>query len=348
MSDSDKQSGGGSRGGQRGGLAGCLLVGAALFLLGLLTVSVISWFLFRGLMDGERDRLAENAAEKIAHIDLEGIIASADAADLLFGSSGESKVDRIKDQLKRAVEDESVKAIVLRINSPGGEVTASDTIYNAVLQAREKKPVVVFMDAMAASGGYYVACGATEIVAGETTLTGSIGVIIQSISYGDLMGKVGVETRTFKSGEFKDMLSGSREMTEPERELVDGLVMEMYDRFVGIVSEARNIPEPKLRTEIADGRVFTGRQAHEAGLVDSNGYIEDAYARARVLGKAAADAPVIRMDEPGGFFEAIGLARARGSAAAAVPARIELDVADRLLPRLQPGLPYLLPEFLVP
>ena len=348
MSDSDGKSAGTSRGGQRGGLAGCLLVGAAVFFLGLLAVAVIGWFLFRGLMDGGSDELAEGAAEKIAHIDLEGIIASADAEDLLFGSSGESKVDRIKDQLKRAVEDESVKAIVLRINSPGGEVTASDTIYNAVLQAREKKPVVVFMDAMAASGGYYVACGATEIVAGETTLTGSIGVIIRSISYSELMGKVGVETRTFKSGEFKDMLSGSREMTEPERELVDGLVMEMYDRFVGIVAEARNIPEPKLRAEIADGRVFTGRQAHEVGLVDSNGYIEDAYARARELAKTAADAPVIQMNEPGGFFEAIGLAHAQRSAGPAVPARIELDVADRLLPRLQPGLPYLLPEFLVP
>jgi protease-4 len=348
MSDSDGQRSGGSRGGQRGGLAGCLLVGVSLFFLGFLVIAVVGWFLLKGLISGDGDELADAATEKIAHIDIDGIIASADAADLLFGSSGESMVDRIKEQLKRAIEDESVKAIVLRINSPGGEVTASDTIYNAVLQAREKKPVVVFMDAMAASGGYYVACGATEIFAGETTLTGSIGVIIQSISYGELMGKVGVETRTFKSGEFKDMLSGSREMTEAERELVDGLVMEMYGRFVGIVAEARNIPEQKLRTEIADGRVFTGRQAHEVGLVDSNGYIEDAYARARELGKTAADAPVIKMNESGGFFEALGLARGKGAVGNVVPARIEVDVADRLLPRLQPGLPYLLPEFLVP
>ena len=298
-------------GGQRGGLAGCLLVGAALLFLGVLAIAVFGWLVFRSLLDQDADDLAALNVQRIAHIDLEGVIASADAADLLFGSSGESMVDRIKEELEDALADESVKAIVLRINSPGGEVTASDTIYHAVRQAREKKPVVVYMDAVAASGGYYVACGASEIVASETTLTGSIGVIIQSISYGELMGKVGVQARTFKSGEFKDMLSGSREMTERERELVEGLVMEMYGRFVGIVSEARDIPEPKLRQDIADGRVFTGGQALEVGLVDSTGYIEDAYLRARELGGLPEDAPVIRMNEPDGFFEVLGLAGAR-------------------------------------
>ncbi len=342
MSNSD-----GDQGKRGTGTLGCVAIGAALFFLGLLVISAIGYFMLRGLMgdvavDGE-----SGSAEKIAHIDLVGVISSSSAEGLLFGGSGDSMVDKIKAQLDRAVKDSSVKAIVLRINSPGGEVTASDTIYHAVSKARESKPVVVYMDAVAASGGYYVACGATEIVASETTLTGSIGVIMQSIGYDDLFEKVGVTTRTFKSGEFKDILSGSREVTPRERELIDSLVMEMYDRFVGIVAEARDLPDAKLRAEIADGRVFTGGQAKRVGLVDSTGYIEDAYDRARDLGNAP-KAGVIKMNEVGSLFEALGLVKGPLGAGAAVPARIELDVADRLLPRLQPGVPYLLPDFFLP
>jgi len=328
-------------------MLGCVAVGAALFFLGLLVISAIGFFLLRGLMGDVAVEGDSGSIEKIAHIDLVGVISSSSAESLLFGDAGDSMVDKIKKQLERAVKDSSVKAIVLRINSPGGEVTASDTIYHAVSKARESKPVVVYMDAVAASGGYYVACGATEIVASETTLTGSIGVIMQSIGYDDLFEKVGVSTRTFKSGEFKDILSGSREVTPRERELIDRLVMEMYDRFVGIVAAARDLPDAKLRSEIADGRVFTGGQAKAAGLVDSTGYIEDAYDRARDLGNAP-KAGVVKMNEVGGLFDALGLMKSSYGIGAAVPARIEVDVADRILPRLQPGVPYLLPDFFLP
>ncbi len=274
---------------------------------------------------------------KIAHINLEGLITSA--GDFGFGGTGQSMVERLKAELKQAVEDEDTKAIVLRINSPGGEVTASDTIYHAIKQANAKKPVVVFMDSVAASGGYYAACGATEIFANETTMTGSIGVIISSVSYHELLGKVGVEPQVFKSGQFKDLLSGMREIDPEEAALVQDMVMETYDKFVGIVAEARDLPEAKLRKDIADGRIFSGAKAKDVGLVDTTGYLEDAYDRARELGKSP-EAKVWKIRTPVSVFEAFGMVKNP----APPQNRIEIDIADRILPRLQPGMVYLLPS----
>jgi protease-4 len=236
------------------------------------------------------------------------------------------------------VADKNVKAIVLRINSPGGEVTASDIIYNAVKAAAKVKPVVVYMDAMAASGGYYVACGATKIVASETTLTASIGVIIETMNYSELFGKVGLSMVTFTSGAFKDSLSGARPMREDEKVYVQNLVTQMYDRFLGIVSEARGVPKETLKSTVADGRVVTGREALAAKLVDQIGYVEDAYALARELGKTA-DAAVVKYRHEVSLFDAFGMA----SAKAAQPAEVRLDVSSGLLPKLQPGVPYYLP-----
>lgn len=252
-------------------------------------------------------------------------------------------VEKIKKSLKKAREDEDVKAIVLRVNSPGGEVTASDTIYHAVQLANEKKPVVVYMDSLAASGGYYVACAASEIVANETTLTGSIGVIIQTLNYADLFGKVGLEAKSFTSGDFKDSLSGARAMRPDEKVYVQNLVMQMYDKFVGIVSEGRDIPVARLKDKIADGRIFTGKEAKENGLVDANGYIEDAYDRARELVDAP-DAEVIHLKGNPSFFEMLFAGASQGVGAQ----RLEIDVSDRLLPRLQPGMLYLLPSHYAP
>lgn len=273
---------------------------------------------------------------KIAHIDLEGLITSA--GDFGFGGTGLSMVERLKAELKQAVEEDEVKAIVLRINSPGGEVTASDTIFHAIRQANAKKPVIVFMDSVAASGGYYAACGATEIFANETTMTGSIGVIISGYSYHELLGKVGVQPQVFKSGKYKDLLSGSREMNPEEAALVQGMVMETYDKFVGIVAEARKLPEEKLRADIADGRIFSGAGAKEVGLVDTTGYLEDAYDRARELAKSP-QAEIWKIRTPISFFDAFGMVKSH----AAAGNRVEIDLSDRLWPRLQPGMVYLLP-----
>lgn len=279
------------------------------------------------------------AAGKIAQIDLEGLITSAGGDSGLLGGALPS-LDLIKQALEQAVHDDEVKAVLLRIHSPGGEVTASDTLYAAVRRAAAEKPVVVYMDAVAASGGYYVACGATRIVASETTLTGSIGVMMESFSYHGLFDKVGLGARTFTSGAFKDTLSGARPMREEEAAYVQGLVNEMYERFLGVVAQARGKTPDQLRGTVADGRVFTGGQALKEGLVDRVGYIEDAWELARELGKAPG-ARVVKYRSSPGLLSLLGLATAR----AAGPVKVEL--AGGPSGAVQPGLLYYLPAWLV-
>ncbi len=280
----------------------------------------------------------DGAGDKIAVVYLRGIISGMEP-----GSIGDTMVEDVKLQLAQAVDDEKVKAIVLHIDSPGGEVTASDTIYNAVRRARDRKPVVVYMGSMAASGGYYVACGAKWLVANETTFTGSIGVIMQSINYESLMGKVGVSTITFKSGKMKDMLSGSRQPTDEEKAYLQGLIMQTYGKFVGIVAKERNLPEQALRDGIADGRVVSGKDALDAKLVDQLGEVEDAYAKARELGSAPG-AAIVRYEAPfklGRLLRFLGESDARKS-------KIEVNLMKSFAPQLEAGKPYFLPGFYAP
>src|SRR4029079_19693247 len=176
--------------------------------------------------------------------------------------------------------------IVLEIDSPGGEVTASDVIYNSVVKARAKKPVVVYMDSLAASGGYYVACGGKYLMANETTITGSIGVIIQTLNYKQLFNKIGLASVVLSSGKFKDMLKGARPVSPEERDYVQSFVMKSYDKFLGIVARERNVPADGLRNTVADGRILSGKDALEDKLIDGLGQIEDAFAKARQLGNA--------------------------------------------------------------
>ncbi len=263
---------------------------------------------------------------RLVQIDLESIIFSGIVEDL-------------KRALRQAAADDTVAAIVLRINSPGGEVTASDTLYQEVKDTAAKKPVVVFMDSIAASGGYYIACGASRVVAHPTGITGSIGVIMQMPAYQELMGKVGVEMRTFKSGAMKDAGSGSRPMTEEEKQYFQTLIGQNYERFVNIVATARGLSAEALKTGLADGRIFLGEEAKAHGLVDEVGYIEQAYEVARTLAKAPG-AAVIRYERP---FNWRGLAGLLGDAETpATPHRVEIDLVPRLLPPLQPGRCYYL------
>lgn len=280
---------------------------------------------------------------KIAHIDLEGIIVSTPEAS--FWGSSDSMVRRLEKSLKRAREDDSVKAVILRINSPGGEVTASDTIHHHVKKTAQVKPVVVFMDSMAASGGYYVACAGTEMMANRTTMTGSIGVIISTLNYSDLLGKVGLQFLVFTSGEFKDTLNGWRPMREDERQLVQNLVNQTYERFLQVVMEGRpKVPEEKLRSTLADGRILTGKDALDHGLIDRTGYFEDAVERAKELGQAP-NAKVIRYSEEVSLFEAFGLIESRLRPASPT---LELRLPDAFQPNLKPGMLYLLPPFYAP
>ncbi|HUF63837.1 MAG TPA: signal peptide peptidase SppA [Verrucomicrobiales bacterium] len=274
--------------------------------------------------------------DRIAQIDLEGLISS------VGGPFTGSTVEDVKGMLEYAAQDHRVKAVVLRINSPGGEVTASDTIYHAVGQLAALKPVIVYMDTVAASGGYYVACGGTHLMASETSITGSIGVIIQTLNYRELLGKVGLESVAFTSGRYKDTLSPSREMREDEKKMVQGMVDAMYARFLAIVSASRGIGEDELREGIADGRIMTGEEAQALGLIDETGYIEDAYTRARALG-AAAGATVVRYRRSISLASLFGLTARKAELKPGQ--RLELDLSDRLASPMEPGQAYFLPAF---
>jgi protease-4 len=173
-----------------------------------------------------------------------------------------------------------------------------------------------------------------------TTFTGSIGVIISTLNYRDLFGKVGLEAVVFKSGKFKDMLSGAREMTPEEKAYVEGLVMQSYDRFVKIVAQSRTLDEQSLRLGVADGRILSGTDAYAAKLVDQLGYVEDAFAKARELG-GAAGARVVRYKRPltlGSLLRMFGDSRAPS---------IKVDFLEGI-PRLEPGRIYLLPPLFAP
>lgn len=228
---------------------------------------------------------------KIAVIPIEGIITSG-----IIDRSGFSMVDVIKAQLDRAAKDERVKAVLLKVDSPGGEVLASDDIAKAIAQfqadKRHGKPVIVAMGSLAASGGYYVSAPARWIVANELTITGSIGVIMSTWNYRGLMSKVGIRPLTYKSGRFKDMLSGSREPDEipaEEREMIQSLIDETYAKFRNVVADGRdaafqenqkaNQAGRKLAAnwrDYADGRILSGNEAHRLGFVDQLGDYDDA------------------------------------------------------------------------
>jgi len=284
----------------------------------------------------------ERDADKVAVIYLRGIITSMEP-----GAMGDTAVDDLKLQLRQAGDDARVKAVVLYVDSPGGEVTASDTIYNAVRRFRDekKKPVVVYMGSVAASGGYYVACGGSWLIANETTFTGSIGVIMSTLNYRHLFEKVGLDMVTIKSGEMKDMLSGSREMTPAEREYLQALIMQTYGKFVGIVAKERGLPEQDLRNGLADGRVISGKDAFDAKLVNQLGDVEVAYAKALELAKIK-DAAIIRYESP---FKLSRLLRFLGNTESKTgKTTVELDLRGSLLPKLEAGKLYYLPSILAP
>lgn len=278
----------------------------------------------------------DGVQDKVAVLSIRGLISTAQP-----GGVGESMVEDVKLQLKQALEDSKVKAIVVQVESPGGEVTASDSIYHALARAREKKPVVISMGALAASGGYYIACAGSHLIANETTFTGSIGVVMQTINYEQLFGKVGLQTFTFKSGAFKDMLSGSRPMTEEEKQYLQMLVMQTYGKFVGIVARERKLDEDQLRSGVADGRVVTGKDALAAKLIDEIGDVEAAYAKAMELGKAPG-AAVIRYDAP------FSLSRIFRIFSESEPKKIQVEIARALAPPLEAGKLYFLPAHYAP
>jgi protease-4 len=241
--------------------------------------------------------VAGDGPYKIVAVPVEGEIASAD--DTLGGTQPTATPEGLADALRQAGQDTSVVAVVLEVNSPGGGVTASDEMHQSILDFRENtgKPVVVSMGDTAASGGYYISTAADRIVANETTLTGSLGVIFQLNNFAEAADKYGIKQVVIKSGKYKDMGNAFREMTPEERAIFQSIVDESYSEFVDVISEGRNIPEDRVR-EMADGRVYSGSQARDLGLVDSFGGLDEASATAGRLA-GARDTTVVRyVQEP--------------------------------------------------
>ena len=222
------------------------------------------------------------AGHKVVMIDLEGLISEQTAPGLIASRS--STVDRFVAQLDKASDDPRVRAVVVRVNSPGGTVAASETIYNEInrFRARTGKPVIASFAEIAAGGGYYIALGCDEIVAQPSTITGSVGVIIQTFNVSRGMSMIGVEGRAVTSRANKDIANPFEPADESHYEILQGLVDEFYDSFRARVVEARPIRESDL-DRVTDGRVFTGATAHELGLVDRVGGIREAFESAQTI-----------------------------------------------------------------
>jgi len=237
---------------------------------GIILFGIAVIFLFVSLLVwSPEDETLSTSGKKIAVVELKDVILSS---------------QEIVRQFKKYRENPSVKAIVFRVESPGGGVSASQEIYEEVKKTRDSgKPVIVSMGSVAASGGYYVSCGATTIMANPGTITGSIGVIFQFLHINDLLKKIGVDAATYKSGKYKDSGSPFRDPTEEDRRFYDQLLADVYDQFVEVVSSERKM-ERKTVVTFADGRVFTGRQALQYGLVDTLGTYQDAIDLAAKLG----------------------------------------------------------------
>ena len=278
---------------------------------------------------------ANNSSDKIALIRLDGLISYGRGR----GVNG-NMVDDLKEAFQQASNDPKVKAVVISVDSPGGEVTAGDTIHHALGKLSAKKPVVIFMNSIGTSAAYYIACAGSWIMCSDTTFTGSIGVIISTLNYKELFGKIGLQSVIFKSGQFKDALNGARDLTEEEKGYFQGLVMQTYDRFLNIVASSRHLEAATLRNGIADGRVLSGKDAYAAKLVDQLGYIEDAYDKARVLGKAPG-AEVIRYEKKHGLAHFLRLFEDSEKS----DIHLDLNVGPTAGMKLDSGRLYLLPSF---
>jgi protease-4 len=247
--------------------------------------------------------------DAVAVIRLDGAITSDNSAGIYASGITPGLVDNL---LAQAAADPSVKAVVVRVNSPGGSVVASNQIYHALKDF--EKPVVIWMDEMAASGGYYIACGADYVFAHPDTLTGSIGVISEFVNAEELLDEIGVGVVVITSGPHKDTGSYFREMTEEEQAYWQSLIDEVYGGFVEIVADARGLPEETVR-ELADGSVYTGRQALELGLVDDVGLPEDAIAKAAELGGIEGEPRVVELQTAPSLLDALLSYQSRPSAA---------------------------------
>jgi len=245
----------------------------------LLVIGLLMTLLFFALIRGGETEEITGYGDRVAIVEVQGTILSS---------------ENIVRQLKKFAKQSSVRALVLRVDSPGGSATASQEIYEEVKRIRNSgKPVVASMGSMAASGGYYISVAATKIVANPATVTGSIGVISQFINVADLLKKVGIQETTVKTGKFKDAGSPFRSLTEEEKLYFQELMINVYDQFVDAVASERNLPIDTVR-KYGDGRLFSGAQAKRIGLVDTLGSLEDAIRLAGKLGGIRGEPATVR------------------------------------------------------
>lgn len=256
-------------------------IAAVLFVISVVSsiqsaVKTTDWGEMIGISSDIKEEVREKGTspDKIAVLRLDGVIMDGGAGSLLAGSAYDHQ--RFLKQLEHAGEDPSVKGVVLRVNTPGGGVVESAEIAEKVmeLQTEHKKPVYISMASTAASGGYYISAPATKIIAHPSTLTGSIGVIVESFNYSEFAKKHGLDTNTITSGKHKDILSPSRKMTDEERDIMQSIVDDMYEEFVQVIVDGRDMPEKEVK-QLADGRVYSGNQAKELQLVDELGSLDD-------------------------------------------------------------------------
>ncbi|RJQ51799.1 MAG: signal peptide peptidase SppA [Nitrospiraceae bacterium] len=225
--------------------------------------------------------------DKVALVRVTGVIV--DSTDII-------------EELKEYAKDNSIKAVILRIDSPGGAVAPSQEIYEEVLKIKEKKKVVVSMGTVAASGGYYISAPADKIVANAGTLTGSIGVIMEIPNISGLMQKIGVETQVIKSGEHKDIASVFKSLKPEEKQILQEVLDDVHSQFIQAVSEGRGMDFEEIK-KLADGRIFTGRMAKEAGLVDELGNLQDAIMLAGRLTGIKGEPEVVQKKEETGVLD---------------------------------------------
>lgn len=248
-------------------------------------------------------------------------------------------IARVKEQLTRAADDPDVRALVLRINSPGGTVTASDILYHELKQFREERkiPIVASLMDLGTSGGYYVAAAADKIVAHPSSVTGSLGVIMLTVDTSGLLKKIGVDTTAIASGSKKDMGSPFRPITAEEREIFEGVIHDFFERFVEVIEQGRpNLTRDQI-TALADGRIFSGSQAKQQGLVDMVGYLQDAVDLAKQEA-GLEEARVVMYRRPGEYRQNI-YSRWMGEGGIAGFSSSDLQ---RLFPFLRAGVPQFL------
>lgn len=252
---------------------------AGIFLSGCVFVSL------PGVEPLKEKTIAGAGADKVLVIDISGMISGDEDKNMLGVQTAPNITARVKEELTLALEDSHVRAVVLRINTPGGAVTTCDIISHEISQFKKKKniPVIAELMDVAASGGYYIAVSADKIIAHPTTITGSIGVVAYNVNASGLMEKIGLTDQTIKSGDKKDMGSPLRPMTDEDKAILKAVIDGLYDRFLDVILEGRKsagFTRPELK-KIADGRIFSATQALELKLIDSIGYLEDAVEAAK-------------------------------------------------------------------